>query len=221
MLSEKEIEALKNGAYGVTRDGRKVKYLGKVYSNTNGWLTFNKLNEIQDVFLQYSTFASYFNKTEYELDIVGLWVDKPEPFNLDRALAGEPVKWSGKPDVKSWVLPCRSNPNLYIIDTDNQCINSVNVTLYDYDGLKKNCVMWKESELVKPSADDLPKPIREFGDLTEVWFIELDDDADTYIPCDSRKYKGWEKWQHTRLNNGLYYASKEDCKKVCDWLMGR
>lgn len=72
-----------------------------------------------------------------------------------------------------------------------------------------------------PSANDLPKPIREFGDLTAVWFIELDDEADTYTPCDSRKGKGWSDWQHNRLNNGCYYATEDDCKKVCDWLMGR
>lgn len=146
MLSEKEIEALNNGAYGVTKNGEKIKIVGESSNNTFLYARYNS-DGLIDGILYYDLPHHYCrDRRDSIYNIVGLWGYKPEPFNLERALAGEPVKWSGKPDVKSWVLPCRSNPNLYIVDTDNQCLNSVNVTLYDYDGLKKNCVMWKEPE---------------------------------------------------------------------------
>lgn len=214
MLSEKEIEVLKAGAYGVTRDGRKVKYLGKVSSNTNGWLTFNKLNEIQDVFLQYSTFASYFNKTEHELDIVGLWEDRPEPFNLERALAGEMIVEN---NVHYWlVAQSRANKDEYILEDLEG-----NTTTCRLDELYNKFTMWKEPEPVKPSADDLPKPIRELDDITEIWRITVDCDENRLVPHRTIKGSGWTSGERERAANGCYYATEEDCRAVCNWLMNR
>ncbi|THA16820.1 hypothetical protein [Rodentibacter pneumotropicus] len=212
MLSEKEIEALKAGAYGVTRDGRKVKYLGKVSSNTNGWITFNKLNEIQDVFLQYSTFASYFNKKEHDLDIVGLWENKPEPFDLERAMAGEMIVEN---NFHYWlVAQSRSNKDEYILEDLEG-----NTTTCRLDELYNKFKMWKEPEPVKPSADDLPKPIREVGDLSKVWKIGSENGV--YKPQSLNKSVNWFPSERAMIENGCCFATREDCQIVCNWLMNR
>lgn len=230
MLSEKQIEALKKGAYGVTRDGRKVKYLGKVSSNTNGWLTFNKLNEIQDVFLQYSTFASYFNKTEHELDIVGLWEDKPEPFNLERALAGEPVLLENA--YKAFVKFQLGAPVIGYYSLVGYFINErgrEERCAWFNDGNRgdnlKIIGMWKEPEPVKPSADDLPKPIRNiyiFNSLNEVWMIGHSEQLGVVFPVRVKRYgHEWDRWKRISADNGCFYATEEDCQAVCNWLMNR
>lgn len=90
MLSEKQIELLKAGAYGVTRDGRKIKYIGETGSNFC-WVVYKNNGTVASISSGYDTFDTYIRGEEDD-DIVGLWQDKPEPFDLGRALAGEPVK---------------------------------------------------------------------------------------------------------------------------------
>lgn len=218
MLSEKEIEALKNGAYGVTRDGRKVKYLGENVAGGHFWLECLEDNKVKVI--SYDHFDDYYIKRDQSCyDIVGLWENKSEPFNLAGALAGAPVKIIDKPHVKSWVTQCRSNPTLYVVETDAECTNGVHINVYDCDGLKKNCVMWEEPVQGEKKNEPLPNPIRSFGGLNKVWYIHATDANVTvnYI----LKGGGWTNEHKAAINKGVFYESYDDCKKVCDWLMGR
>ncbi|WP_160193536.1 hypothetical protein [Rodentibacter pneumotropicus] len=79
--------------------------------------------------------------------------------------------------------------------------------------------MWKEPEPVKSSSDELPKPIKDFGYLEVVWYVNKT--KDRYVPYGVTKDGVWLSTQYTSLSRGCYYATKEDCQAVCDWLMNR
>lgn len=229
MLSEKEMEILKNGAYGVTRDGRKALYAGTDGDDEHIWLLFMRSNPImpEDFEVGYASFNKYNYTDISNLDIIGLWEDKPEPFNLERALAGEPVllKSGEKAFVLNNIEPLMySNYPLIGVDNNGEPLHWDKTGICGSRGLggELNIIgMWKEPEPINSSDNELPKPIKDFGDLAAVWFVELDDKTATYTPCCSRKGNGWMGWQQTRLNKGVYYATREDCQKICDWLMNR
>lgn len=103
MLNEKQIEALKNGAYGVTRDGNKVRVIS-VFDEL-ALVAVHKTSWKLEIYANFPSYSS--SGLNSGFDIVGLWEDKPEPFNLERALAGEPVKLvNGK---KAYVLKQLTN----------------------------------------------------------------------------------------------------------------
>ncbi|OOF45156.1 hypothetical protein BKK51_07280 [Rodentibacter trehalosifermentans] len=227
MLSEKEIEALKNGAYGVTRDGRKVKYLGENVVGGHFWLEGLEDNKVKVI--SYDRFDHYYiGRNQSPYDIVGLWEDKLEPFTPEKALAGEPVllrdgeKAFVISDIKS-LVPISDyslvgiTPNGTLLRWN--CEGSYWLTT-DEDELDI-IGMWKEPEPVKPNADGLPKPIRDLMGLEEVWHVALDVILDKLTPSVVVKPSiGWASWHHTRASNGVYYASKENCQKACDLLTG-
>ncbi|KEZ23134.1 hypothetical protein HS327_00737 [Glaesserella parasuis] len=93
MISEQDKQKIFNGAYGVSRKGYKCKFVGLingahsythmfVYFNTKG-LIFNTEHLNEDF--------KYHTEFESPEDVVGLWEDKPEPFDLNKALNNEPV----------------------------------------------------------------------------------------------------------------------------------
>lgn len=92
-LSNEIIEKLKQGEFGITRDGRKALYAGKDSDSEHVWLVFahSNPNMPEDFEVGYSSFNKHNHTVISNLDIVGLWEGKPEPFVLERALAGEPV----------------------------------------------------------------------------------------------------------------------------------
>lgn len=93
MISNQDKQAILKGAYGISRKGYKCKFVGLingthsytymfVYFNTKG-LIFNTEHLNEDF--------KYHTEFESPEDVVGLWGDKPEPFNLEKALQGSPV----------------------------------------------------------------------------------------------------------------------------------
>ncbi|OOF47771.1 hypothetical protein BKK54_11385, partial [Rodentibacter genomosp. 1] len=160
MLSEKEIEALKNGAYGITREGYKAKYLGVREGEDevfHTWVIYNENGSIKEAIDAYDTFVSYYRNGEDRDDIIGLWQDKPEPFDLEKVLNGEPFKVSHE---KRFAAKKVENSLIYYsINEDGELDR---IFRDDIPFLQENAFMWKESEPVKSNADALPKPIREF-----------------------------------------------------------
>lgn len=82
MISEQDKQAILNGAYAVTRDGRKFKYVGRTKCvcsddlNLNLFICLNANGLIVDVYYLNDKFL-YNLCDESDNDIVGLWVDKP------------------------------------------------------------------------------------------------------------------------------------------------
>lgn len=217
MLSEKQIEALKAGAYGVTRDGYKAKYIGVSSRNYHCWAIYDGDATIGDVLRAYKTFHIYDLYKQDSFDIVGLWEDRPEPFNLHLAMTGKRLIHLDT-NEKYFLVGKGINirKNTYFIMNTKHEIESI-----DKDLLDVKFGMWNDPEPVKPSADLLPKPIKEFGDLTELWRIIIDYEKNKYIPYKHNKGTGWTDVEKIRLANGCYYATKDDCQAICDWLMNR
>ena len=99
MLSKEIKQKIIDGEYAITRNGKKAKYIGKRSSPTYYPHCFAILNHNDEIEFCRSLLANFNNVSckEGEFDVVGLWQDKPEPFDLERALAGELVKYSDKP----------------------------------------------------------------------------------------------------------------------------
>lgn len=91
-MNEQDKQQILNGAYGVTRDGRKAKYIGKYPSNDYPYYFIfldddNMINSTTTLTKEFTEYIDSSNK----LDIVGLWKEPLKPFNLEKALQGEPV----------------------------------------------------------------------------------------------------------------------------------
>lgn len=210
MLSEKQIEALKAGVYGITRDGNKVRIIYVL-----GEIALVAVHKTVWKFESYANFPSYHSfGSNSGLDIVGLWEDHPEPVNLERALAGELIVYKG---YTCFVYKSFKGDGSYIVEE--------NINGYVWNSVSeeelRECEMWKEPKRFIPKADLLPKPIKEFGDLTEVWRIIIDYEKNKYIPYKHNKGTGWTDVEKIRLANGCYYATKDDCQAICNWLMNR
>lgn len=221
MLSEKEIEALKNGAFGVSRDGRKARYIGDNKNGSPIIARFCKDGTFDSTHI-YTTSFVFSEGIETHFDIVGLWEDKPEPFDLERALAGEPVLLRNQ--SKGHILK-------QIDDTFIGYFDHSSPISWGLDGSRSQVAdssfdiigMWKEP--AKPSADDLPKPIRNiyiFNSLNEVWMIGHSEQLGVVFPVRVKRYgHEWDRWKRISADNGCFYATEEDCQAVCNWLMNR
>ncbi|OOF84180.1 hypothetical protein BKG93_08390 [Rodentibacter ratti] len=229
MLSDKEIELLKKGAFGVTKDGKKVKFIGRSHNNGFVYAIYNSDGILETKF--YDLLLYYFDDYREDLlNIVGLWKDKPEPFNLERALAGEPVllRNGDKAFVKFQLGAPVIGYHSLVGYRINEKGREERCSWFD-DGNRDDNLkiigMWKEPEPVKPSADDLPKPIRNiyiFNSLNEVWMIGHSEQLGVVFPVRVKRYgHEWDRWKRISADNGCFYATEEDCQAVCNWLMNR
>lgn len=92
MLSKEVKEAILNGAYGMTRDGRKVKYLGETINKSYplGFITVpDKISHIKPyggigiIFSTEDTWKGTLKDRDHHCDIVGLWVESTPTVTLD------------------------------------------------------------------------------------------------------------------------------------------
>ncbi|MDO9828095.1 hypothetical protein Q7494_11305 [Glaesserella parasuis] len=93
MISEQDKQAILNGAYGISRNGMKCKFIN--LADTEDLYTHFFIYFTDEGLIHHH---SYLTKDFVDCisiqtihDIVGLWEDKPEPFDLNKALNGEPV----------------------------------------------------------------------------------------------------------------------------------
>lgn len=219
MISEKDKEAILNGAYGITRGGRKVKYVGK--RNTSDcdvdfplfFAVFNQKDEICITLLLSRDFTN-FNGRGSDNDVVGLWEDKPEPFDLERALAGEPVKLrNGKKAYMKYIMPPEYKGSYplrgYIIDPSSA--TEIESNSWTLDGI--GCVptgvhsldiisMWKDPESVANNVTvTLPRALSEPQD--EMWYVN---EGGVH-----RSFND-EDMAINLFNQRVYFASEEDAK---------
>lgn len=215
MISEEDKKEILNGAYGISRDGVKCKYVGlSDYENyPYVFIYFNDSNEIVRT-LQLSEEFHNIIDTVSVTDIVGLWKDLPEPFNLEKALQGEPVMLrNGLKAYIKYTAPSEYTGEYplkgYIIDPDSsEGITSESWTLagkeftfgVEYDG--DIIGMWKEPESVSNNVTvTLPRALSEPQD--EMWFVGTNgiarSDYNKNVPLDL-------------FNNRPYFGSEEAAK---------
>ena len=115
MLTEQDKKAILNGAYAVTRNGNKVKYIGKssldALSLTFLMLPSEPINyykpfeDINIIFVDDDYFkASPPSKENHHHDIVGLWIEPTPKVTLELPKPFEPKK----------------NENFYTITSDSK-----------------------------------------------------------------------------------------------------
>lgn len=217
MISKQDKQKILNGAYGISRDGSKCKFVGTttssnfkyffVYFNEKGLIVLNA--HLGEDFIEYNT-------TNSRLDVVGLWEDKPEPFDLDKALNGEPVMLrKGLKACIKYVMPSEykgTHPiRRYVIDdadpdgtyTLSWCLNG-KAFKEDYDHRFDIIGMWKEPdskpESVKP-INDLPAPLTKPQDNMY------------YVNQCGTCWSGYNRNMDINLfNERVYFASEEDAR---------
>lgn len=232
MLTEQAKQAILNGAYGVTREGQKAIFIEKDNKDTGSKYPYKfvilvEADRSSTHFYRYTERLEYnTNNLKHSLDIVGLWEDRLEPFNLKRALAGEPVKTrdGGKAYVQGKIDPPTELSTYALVGYGFNGIhkeflhwNLDGCTLKDDISSDDIIGMWKEPE-IKP-ATELPKPITEFGDLEEVYYLHLSK-AGAFIDI---LYRGkvWKATVRKMLTDGQLYATKEDAELALKILTGK
>lgn len=236
MIAEQDKQAILNGAWGITRDGRKCKVVYKnddssdkqqiliiIENNTKTgghitkWLNWD-LKEFSD-------YTSIF-------DIVGLLKSKPEPFDLEKALAGEPVmlRNGSKACVLSKLpknLDFNYIPDLPLIGLEK---GSLKFIYWTEDGRTSTINdetpidiigMWKEPEPQTVTLT-LPCPVLE-PEIGKTYYTPIITDVDGYDPDgDFTDITEWIveieddgdiDWQSQhRLEEGLVFETKNDVK---------
>lgn len=219
MISEQDKIDLMNGAFGINRAGQKVKYVGTVASDKKLHLVamLNKDNNVCDLIYVNEVFAIS-STGEYRSDVVGLWENRAEPFDLERALAGEPVRL--RCGLKAYIKYVMredytgSYPlNGYIIDPDEP--EGILVEQWTLDGKdlvpsdnRANDIigMWKEPEPA-PSTVTVTLPRALKGPQDEMWFV----DSEGYMKL------GYGKCVSTEaFNRRVFFGSEEDAKAWFD-----
>lgn len=223
MISMQDKEAILNGALGVTREGKKVKYVGK-RDTTDGdsdyplfFVVFNQKDEICRTLLLTKDFTN-FKGPGGDNDVIGLWEDKLEQFNVDRALAGEPVKLrDGKKAYMKYIMPPEYKGPYplrgYIIDPNGaseiessswtlEGISSVLISNHKCDIIS----MWEEPEPVSKNVTvTLPRALRKPKD--KMWFVDSDG------PTRSSYGKNIQLGDFEKIP---YFGSEEDAKAWFD-----
>ena len=219
MISEKDKKAILNGAFGVTSDGNKCKYIGLSTDDESPFVfvKYNSSDRIIDV-KNLGEDLVYYSGELHSIDVVGLWEDKPEPFDLERALAGEPVKLrNGKKAYMKYIMPPEYKGSYpirgYIIDPSSA--NEIESNSWTLDGM--GCVptgvhsldiisMWKDPEAVSNNVTvTLPRALKEPQD--EMWFV----DTEGYMKS------GYGKCVSTEaFNRRVFFGSEEDAQAWFD-----
>ena len=219
MISEQDKQAILNGAYGITRNGTKVKYLFTSDINSiqnkhlfveyilkDGKLDFHNHLWLTEDFKYYVD-----SRNEYRLDVIGLWKDKPEPLDLERALAGESVmlrngsKANILKQVKDTLIGYFDECSPYAWDINGDADRAADST-HDIIG------MWKDYESNTVTLT-LPCPLKE--PQNGMWFIVGDGVA---MKSDYQKDIPTRTFNKDKFDNGFYFSSKEDTQAWLDAL---
>ena len=181
MLNEHKQKIL-GGAYGISRGGSKCKFVGVttnkssynhmvVYFNDDG-LIWHQLSLTEDL--------GMYNDRTSQHDVVGLWNDDPkpvapvapvapEPFDLEKALNGEPVMLRN--GSKAIILEQVGDTLIGYFDECSPLAWKLNGYVRFYVDPDHEIVgMWKEPEPVSKNVTvTLPRALRKPKD--EMWFI--------------------------------------------------
>lgn len=240
MISEQDKQQILNGAYGITRNGTKVKYLftSDINSEQNRYLFIEYVEQDGKVVFHNTLWLGknfkFFpnSKAKNNLDVIGLWKDKPELFDLQRALAGEPVMLR---DGNKGVISC----NLYNFIKDNIKLDDMyplkGIRFYkqnEHIAASSECWtlegklfvdqnedspadiigMWKEPEPKSKTVTlTLPCPLKELKD--EMWFIGSDG---VVFKSDFQKDNQTRTCNMDKFNAGFYFGSEEDAQAWLD-----
>ena len=220
MISEKDKQAILNGAYGITVEGKKVKYIGK-RDLAEGEPAFPYFFVILSENGKISIGSYLSEDLTYALgdgnahEIVGLWEDKPEPFNLERALLGEPVMTRDR--SKAYVQAIISQPKE---------LEHYNLIGFGYNGEHKEFLHWDKTG--KVTADDItcddiigmwkdPEPVSNNITVTLPRALKEPQDEMWFVDSEGYMKSGYGKRVSTEaFNRRFFFGSEADAKAWFD-----
>ncbi|MFW9324088.1 hypothetical protein ACSFCC_08905 [Glaesserella parasuis] len=224
MITEQEKQAILNGAYGVSRDGQKCKYVGKSREliHVHKFAYFNDKDEIVHL-TDLKENLERFSGEENEFDIVGLWRDRPEPFDVDKAVAGEPVMT--REGNKAYIKYCLSEEDKNDFPLGGYIINSTISRTYHYSwsltgkAVEIECNhpqdiigMWQDLEPNTVTLT-LPCPLKE--PQADMWFIGSKGNVAKSTYIEGRPDHTF--WQES-FNAGFYFGSEAEAQMWIDAL---
>lgn len=225
MISEQDKQAILNGSFGVSRDGTKCKYIGRSqYSNYP--YVFMYIHEDGFIMNTIHVNEEFKGSNSYEslYDVIGLWTKKPESFNLEKALQGEPVKLRcGLKAYIRYIAPPEYTGNYtlngYIINPDEP--DGVTFEQWTITGKEFNnndecdydiVSMWKDPEPNRVTLT-LPCPLKEPKE--DMWFIGSDGRAiKSAYTKDNADFSLWGN----AFNAGFYFGSEAEAQEWIDAL---
>lgn len=201
MILEQDKKAILNGVLARTNNNKKAKFILKSEHEAN--FNYPYLFLISDKDKCYTDwYNEHLNSKQdkFNSSIVELWQDEPEPFYLNRALAGEPITYADTPCY----IYCSRLTNRFWVEALNGSFVVAHVALEDL----QKCYMCKEP---KPEPHTvtltLPCPLKEQTD--EMWFLNLDNGV-----CKSNyKKNSISKETFERM---IYFGSEKDAKAWLD-----
>ena len=228
MISEQDKQAILDGAYGITRKGKKVKILhfSKKNAPHQKYLFLIIYKDSEECIWLCDDFT--FNENvEHIHDVVGLWVDEPEPFNLESALEGNPVKT--RDGCKAYIQAMINQPEeLSHYTLIGYSLNGIHKEFisWDIDGkAKKSDISWDdiiemwEEPKSKTVTLTLPCPVLQ-PEFNKIYYTPVITDVDGYDPDGSfTDITEWvvddddgniDRQSDHRLREGLIFHTKED-----------
>lgn len=223
MVSESVKQAILDGAYAISRDGKKCKFVGRVsedhlYSHLNMFIYLDNEGFVKTIHYLNDDLLSG-SHGDFDNDVVGLWEDRIEEFDLKRALNGEPVMLrNGLKAFVKFVMPegytGKYPVNGYMPDPDEMWGFDTESWTLDgkavFDEIENGhdiIGMWKEPKTQKETiTPTLPCPLKEPKD--DMWLIFL---------CNSvRKSNYGKDIPLNEFENGVYFNSEADAQAWVD-----
>ena len=203
MISEQDKQAILNGAYAVTRCGHKAKILftSNINDDERKHLFILERGNLHECFWCFPN-LNFLEIEGDDFDIVGLWENESKPFNLEKALAGELVKYSDKP---CYVYQSNVTGRFWVEAQDGSFVDN-DTPLEDVSEQG----MWKEPEVEPKTVTlTLPRPLKapEGG----MWFIQ-----DGEIKRSSYHPSKHGSYSISMLKNGCYFSTPEDAQAWLD-----
>lgn len=212
MISEKVKQEILDGAYAVSRDWVKCKYIGTNAFSNYVFAFYADNGKLLHVVEMQSEFNRNKDNEECEFDIVGLWKNHVEPFDLEKALAGAPVKLrNGDKAYVKFVMPEGYTGYYpltgYMPDPDEE--DGFDIESWTLEGKalasQNKCNndiigMWKEPIPVsKNIAVECPRKLKD--PKNEMWFIN---------ECGVSKSSYGSEIDRDLFDDRVYFGSKED-----------
>ena len=223
MISMQDKEAILNGAYGVTRSGKKVKYVGKRDTVDKDpafphfFVVFNENDEISRTLILTEDLTSFteFKGFGVDNDVVGLWEDCVEPFNLKKALIGEPVMTRDR--SKAYV-------QAHIAQPDG--LEHYSLIGFGFNGEHNEFLHWDETGKVMnddTTCDDIigmwnvPEPVSKDVTVTLPRALKEPQDKMWFVDSDGPTRSSYgENIQLGDFEKIPYFGSEEDAKAWFD-----
>lgn len=237
MINEQDKSKFIAGELGINHAGKKVKYIGTAATDQVFRYMVAVLNEHGDVCnIHYLNDLLEGSPTQRpQNNVVGLWENRVEPFCLEKALQGHPVKLRN--GSKAYVLHDEENTYTRIAQSekakyvDEMCLRGVVIEDHDEknllsmswtkegryhyhiaNGVNDIVSMWRDEAPVSNTVTlTLPCPLKEPRD--NMWFVGGGSKVmkSSYDASDPR-------YSVEMLKDGRYFATQEEAQAWLDAL---